>query len=423
MLLVLLQPIMNIKKNNRKFWDTPWGYGESFLIGCSLILLGLAFEAFTAHQNPLQLIYPYNLYILLSYCGVLVVLYHWFSDWIIIRWLTKVPASITSITLVTLVVMAMGIIPQTPSVYPIISTLGLDHITTHSAFYLTILFFLTCLGLISIKRIYQWKWSNLGFIVNHLGLFIALLAGILGSGDLERLSLDLYEGHPSIYAYNAIGTKTELPFAVYLNDFKIEEYAPKLALVDNSKGEIVHNNGKNLFLIEKESQYSYDNYSVEILDFLSSSSRVKDGYFFVNEKGSPPSAKIRVTNHITHTITEGWVCSGSFKHPFEALKVSDEYSFVMTLPEAKKFSSDVSILNPDGSRLETMLEVNKPFSYKGYKLYQLSYNEKMGKWSNLSTIELVKDPWLPIVYIGMFMMIAGAIYMFWVGNNIKNQIK
>ena len=412
---------MSRKKNNRKFWDAPWGYGESFLIGCSLLILGFVFEALSPNQNPIQLVYPYNLYILLSYCGVLVVLYHWFSDWIIIRWLTKVPASITSIVLVTCIVMAMGIIPQIPSENEFITLFGLDHITTNSAFYLTILFFLTCLGLISLKRIYQWKWSNLGFIINHVGLFIALSAGILGSGDLERLSLDLYEGHPSIYAYNTIGAKTELPFAVYLKDFQIKEYAPKLALVDNIKGEVVHNNGKNLFLIEKGMTYSYDDYIVEILEFLPSSSRVMDGYYFVNEKGSPPSAKIKVINVNTDSISEGWVCSGSFKHPFEALKINDEFSFVMTLPEAKKFSSDVSILSPDGSRLETTLEVNKPFSYQGYKLYQLSYNEKMGKWSNLSTIELVRDPWLPTVYIGIFMMIVGAIYMFWVGNNIKNQ--
>lgn len=406
-------------KHNRKFWDAPWGYGESFLIGISLVILGFTFEYLVPNQNPIQLVFPYNLYILLSYCGILVVLYHWFSNWIIIRWLTKIPASITSITLITVLVMIMGIIPQIPSEHALISGLGLDHMTTNLAFYFTLFFFLTCLGLISIKRIYQWKWNNFGFIINHLGLFITLLAGFLGSGDLQRLSLDLYEGHPSIYAYNSIGEKTELPFAVYLKDFKIEEYKPKLALVDNIKGEVVHNDGKNLFLIEKGNTYSFNQFTVEIIDFLTSSGRVMDGYYFVNEKGSPPSAKIRVTNTNTKEIKEGWICSGSFKHPFEALKVNKDFSFVMTLPEAKKFSSDVSLLNPDGSRLETVLEVNKPFSYKGYKLYQLSYNEKMGKWSDLSVIELVKDPWLPTVYTGIFMMIAGAIYMFWIGNNIK----
>lgn len=410
---------MTQKKINRKFWDTPWGYGESFLIGITLMLIGFAFEAINKNPNTLQLIFPYNVYCLIGYVGILFVLYRWFSHWVIIRWLTKIPASITSIVLLTLLVMLMGIIPQVPTTNTLITTFGLDHLTTNTAFYFILFFFLTCLGFISLKRLLQWKWSNTGFIINHLGLFIALIAGFLGSGDLQRLSLDLYEGHPSIYAFNSTGVKTELPFAVYLKDFQIEEYAPKLALVDNVKGEVVHNNGKNLFLIEKGNQYFFNQYTVDILEYFPSSSRVMDGYYFVNEKGSPPSAKIRVTNTDTKEEKEGWICSGSFKHPFEALKMNSDFSFVMTLPEAKKFSSEVSILNPDGTRLETTLEVNKPFSYKGYKLYQLSYNEKMGKWSNLSTIELVRDPWLPAIYTGIFMMIAGAIYMLWIGNNLK----
>ena len=95
----------------------------------------------------------------------------------------------------------------------------------------------------------------------------------------------------------------------------------------------------------------------------------------------------------------------------------------MTIPEVKKYTSEVSILQKDGSRLETTIEVNKPFNFKGYKIYQLSYNEDMGKWSNTSVLELVKDPWLPYVYIGVFMMLFGAIYMFWVGNQIKKSEK
>jgi hypothetical protein len=39
----------------------------------------------------------------------------------------------------------------------------------------------------------------------------------------------------------------------------------------------------------------------------------------------------------------------------------------------------------------------------------------MGKWSTESYVELVKDPWLPAVYVGIFMIMAGALYLFWMG--------
>ncbi len=413
---------MNTLPHNKKaLWETPWGYSESFIIGLGLIFTGFLMELMIPTHNALILKFPYNLYAVLGYVAILFIAFKWCSNLQLVRWMTKVPASISSIVLVTVMVMLMGTFPQVPSENKWITALGLNHITTHWSFILILMLFLSCLGLVTIKRVLQFKWKNTGFILNHLGLFLALVAGMVGTGDLQRLTLDTYEGKPSLIAYDIDGKQVELPFAVYLKDFKMEEYLPKLALVDNEEGKIVHNNGKNLYLIEEGITYPFETYEIEVLTFLSSSGRVANGYQFVNEAGSPPSAQIKVTNKQTKEEITGWICSGSFRHPYEALKINDELSVVMTIPEAKKFASDISLLNPDGSREEAVLEVNKPLAYQGYKLYQLSYDDRMGKWSNLSVIELVRDPWLPVIYIGIFMMIIGAVYMFWTGSKINKE--
>ena len=65
--------------------------------------------------------------------------------------------------------------------------------------------------------------------------------------------------------------------------------------------------------------------------------------------------------------------------------------------------------------------MNRPFAIEGWKIYQLSYNEQMGKWSNLSVFELVKDPWLPVVYIGIFMLLLGAVGMFLTASRKKEE--
>ncbi|MFD0761513.1 cytochrome c biogenesis protein ResB [Lutibacter aestuarii] len=408
----------NNYKVQRNLWENPWGYVESFFIGFGLLVTGFFLEMFVASDTPFTISYPYNIVFLVGYIIILFILYKWFSTTQLIRWLTKVPASISSIVLVTLLVMIMGIIPQIPSESNFINNLGLNHITSNWAFLLIVFQFLTCLGLISIKRILQFKWSNFGFILNHVGLFLALVSGMLGTGDLQRLSINVYEGEPSWIATDAKKNKVELPFAFYLNDFVIEEYHPKLALVDNKTGSIAHNNGKNLYLVNEGETYYFQNFEVTINKFLTSAGRIGDQYFPVNELGSPPAASITVKNTKNDSIQNAWISSGSFRYPYESLKISEEYSVVMTIPEVKKFSSNIDILTKEGERISTVLEVNKPFKFKGYKIYQLSYDEKMGKWSNLSVLELVKDPWLPVIYIGIFMMIAGAIYMFWVGNKI-----
>jgi len=412
----------NNDKIQRNLWESPWGYAESFFIGFGLMITGFFIEAFVTSSHTILIQYPTNFFILIGYIIALFICYKWFTSSQLIRWLTKVPASISSIVLITILVMIMGTIPQVPSQNKIINTLGLNHITTNWAFILILFQFLTCLGLISIKRVLQLKWDNVGFVLNHVGLFLALTAGVLGSGDLQRLTLNVYEGKPSWIAKDIDRKEVELPFAVYLNDFLIEEYNPKLALVDNSTGSISNNDGKNLYIVEKGETYYFNNFEVTIEKYLPSAIRFGMRYEPVNEQGSPPAAYITIKNTENDSIQNAWISSGSFRYPYESVKISEAYSMVMTIPEAKKFSSDIDILTKDGERIKTVLEVNKAFKHKGWKIYQLSYDDKMGKWSDLSVIELVKDPWLPLIYLGIFMMIAGAIHMFWMGNKItKNE--
>lgn len=401
----------------RNLWDNPWGYVESFIIGLGLVAVGFMLEVATPNLSSISLVFPYNLFILLGYCLVLIIAYYKFSNLQVIRWLSKVPAAITSITLVTFMVLIMGIVPQVPSESALINTLGLNHITTNWAFIFVLLIFLSNLGLITIKRIAQFSKSNIGFILNHFGLFLALTAGLLGSGDLQRLKIETKENHPSWIAFDEQNNQVELPFAFFLNDFEIENYAPKLALVDNETGKLHFNEGKNLYLIEKDKSYEFGDYKITVNDYLKSSGRIGDKYAFVNEIGASPAALVDVKTKNTDSIVSGWITCGSFSRQPQSLKLNEQLSLVMTIPEAKKFSSDVTILTKEGDKIDTYLEVNKPYKYKGWKIYQYSYDDSLGKWSDISILELVKDPWLPYIYIGIFMMIGGAIYMFWLGNN------
>lgn len=61
---------------------------------------------------------------------------------------------------------------------------------------------------------------------------------------------------------------------------------------------------------------------------------------------------------------------------------------------------------------EAAIDVNKPLSVDGWKIYQVSYDETKGKWSTVSVFELVRDPWMPLVYTGIILMLAGAFFLF-----------
>ncbi len=81
----------------------------------------------------------------------------------------------------------------------------------------------------------------------------------------------------------------------------------------------------------------------------------------------------------------------------------------------KRYASDIHILTKSGKNIHTTVDVNKPVEVDGWKIYQYGYDEAMGAQSRISIFELVSDPWLPYVYTGIYMMLAGALLMFITG--------
>ena len=59
--------------------------------------------------------------------------------------------------------------------------------------------------------------------------------------------------------------------------------------------------------------------------------------------------------------------------------------------------------------MKVTTSVNHPGSYKGYKMYQASFDraEEAG-----SVIAIVRDPWMPLVYAGMIMLLVGIMLIF-----------
>ena len=77
----------------------------------------------------------------------------------------------------------------------------------------------------------------------------------------------------------------------------------------------------------------------------------------------------------------------------------------------RRFASDIQILTKTGKNIQTTVDVNKPVEVDGWKIYQYGYDTQMGAKSQYSILELVSDPWLPLVYAGIYMMLAGAVLM------------
>ena len=73
--------------------------------------------------------------------------------------------------------------------------------------------------------------------------------------------------------------------------------------------------------------------------------------------------------------------------------------------DAKSPKQYTSTLEIDGrDRIET--SVNHPAHYKGWWIYQSDYDRAQG---DFCILEVVRDPWLPVVYIGFVLMVLAAL--------------
>lgn len=74
----------------------------------------------------------------------------------------------------------------------------------------------------------------------------------------------------------------------------------------------------------------------------------------------------------------------------------------------KRFCSTIT-LKSQGGEQQLAVEVNRPAHFKGYTLYQDSYDISKGSDSRYTVLLVVRDPWLFPVYAGIFMLLAGAV--------------
>jgi hypothetical protein len=207
----------------------------------------------------------------------------------------------------------------------------------------------------------------------------------------------------------------KLPFTLKLIDFKIDEYNPKIAFVEARSGEFMKDKAKTFPVAEKGANAKINEWNIVVTDYLPQAIVFDSLFQKSDERGSYPAANIRAINSISHDTVKGWISTGSYLQDPSFLSLKGKIVLVLTTPEARKYSSRIEVESGEQPSDTITLEVNKPFHIKGWTIYQVNYDQSKGKWSMLTVLEAVSDPWLKVIYTGIFILLAGAVYMFWIG--------
>ena len=291
-------------------WTKPYGMKEGFLIGGGLIIAGLMLELSVGPVDWYAFRWPVNGIVLAGFLAIIAIFFLLRKKIYGLQFIGTYKAAIPALVYAVVLTIIMGLTRQE------VNGTWLNNMLSFWPFVLIYVYVTVILGQIILRRTLNFQLSTLNlkrdipFLLNHLGLFLAMTTATLGNADMQRLKMITVKGEPEWRALTSQQQIVEMPIAIELKEFIMETY----------------------------------------------------------DDGSP-----------------------------------------------RRFASDIQVLTKTGKHIQTTVEVNKPVEVDGWKIYQYGYDTQMGAMSQTSILELVSDPWLPLVYTGIYMMLTGAVCMFILG--------
>lgn len=333
-------------------------------------------------------------------------------------WLGSIPLSVLLVAAFLLLSMILGLTPQSP--HPLKSPelahrLGLTSLTSTWPFIVIQVMTMITLSVALALRLRR-KGPKTAFILNHLGLWLLLAAAGLGAADRRSYMFWVEEEQVEWRGRTGAGLIVELPLAIKLHDFSLEQYPPKLFVINKNDGKTLPEGKPQWYQIEPERNIPGQllGWAVTVEKYYHLAVRGPGGEYIESPRpDAAPAALISVSRGSEKQ--RGWITDGGLMQPFQTLALVDDLVLVMASPEPKRFSSDITVYTKDGGDKRQVVEVNKPLSLGPWMIYQHSYDDRLGRMSRNSGFEAVYDPWWPLARLSLWLMVAGAFLLIWGG--------
>ena len=479
-------------------------YSDGIILGLALALIGALLHVLIGPLHWENIGFPRNIILLLIWCGLVLTLFLLRKKSARIRWMMHAGAAIPSI--------AWCVVPT------IILGLTTWNLLDFWSFSLEYAWMATVIALACLNHLSRFSVKEIPFLLNHLGLLAALVAGALGTGDMIKCDVNLKNGEtisisttqvvPEVSvastapvtpgsAASAAPISQASPVELTLHHFNMEVYPPELAV----KGEGIKKgsfNGWKITTLEMIPDAAPDldaatfpgpatdnpagnatgNATDQVTGQVTGEATDNPadpvtgtatdnpaGHVTGNATGpatGPATGQVtgdatdnpagHVTGDATGPATDhstgiptgafatgksykpwfksgachamlvkaekdgvsatGWVTSGSWFFPPQSMELPDGSELVMLPDQSSGYFSEVSVRTPDGRTADGIIEVNKPLKVGPWRIIQKGYDTSMGRWSESSTLQVIKDPWGWVLDLGIYSMLIGAVLNF-----------
>lgn len=297
---------------------------------------------------------------------------------------------------------------------------GFAHIMRGIIYYTVMLCLTTVMGLALMDDIWHIRHRRAAATLAHLGVFIIFTAGIFGFADKQSARMTIEIEGQSASAVKEDGTIITLPFMLSLDEFVLEEYAPKI-FIRNSSGELYD---KAFLEADGEGASArVGGWTLEVKEQMGMAGRLpgEDNFIEMLHVGAAPAVMLKASDG--KVTKEGWVSCGSFLFDGAVLDLGDGLSAYMPKPEPQRFASKLIVTQRDGSVSRREVSVGHPLHIDGWMLYQSGYDVERGCWSTESSLLCVRDPWYPFIAAGLWIVLAAGILMMLTAGGRKKKEK
>ena len=227
-------------------WIKPWTIKEGFLIGGGIITVGLILELCVGPVVWEAFAWPVNGIVLAGFLAVIAMMFLLRKKVYAFRFISTYQAAIPTLVYAVLLTIIMGLTRQ--------ETHGtwLKGMLTFWPFVLIYVYMAMILGLVILRRIIHCQLSivslkkDVPFLLNHLGLFLAMTTATLGNADVQRLRMITVAGEPERRALTQEGIVREMPLSIELKKFIMETYDDGSPKRFASEIQIMTTSGKNI---------------------------------------------------------------------------------------------------------------------------------------------------------------------------------
>lgn len=270
----------------------------------------------------------------------------------------------------------------------------------------------------------------LGSMVTHLSMLLILAGGVIRVVWGERGDVEFTEGETA-RAFASGDRMVPLPFGIRLVDFQIETYAESnvaAAVTETLHARLRAGGGQWELPVaegaEKRLEVPGRDGAAAQVFLVRVLQRIPD--FVVNPStGKAASRSDQLRNPALRVeVVHGAVTNAQWVfalHPdfnlhggSEAAPLDLRYVIRGGQPPGrqmvKDYRSTLEVLDGDTVVKKKTIEVNDPLSFGGYTFYQSGYNPDDPTWTSLS---VVRDPGVPLVYTGFILLIAGLTVVFY----------